>query len=94
MVTGHYILSSSRDGKVKKVNIVDTSQIESQIAFSSDIALRCDENFVLDHGDSVIDMSVDGHWLLSAGNDARLLLWNITLVGQGEQPLTRVMTGG
>jgi len=37
----------------------------------ADFTLECDANFVLDHGDCIIDMSVDGDWIVTGGSDAR-----------------------
>jgi hypothetical protein len=57
------------------------------------IALEPDASFVLDHGECVMDMSVDGDWMLTAGSDAKICVWKIKLDPEDEEPLKRVLKG-
>ena len=57
------ILFSARSGKVKKLMIKDLS------------SLMLSPTFEINHGDCVIDMSVDKNYLLTGGSDAKLVLW-------------------
>lgn len=59
-----YILFSARSGKVKKLKI------------SQDECLVLCGSFEMNHGDCIIDISIDDNYLLSGGSDAKLLLWN------------------
>ena len=114
-----YILSSSRDGTVRKLKIVshpkdanlmthksdanlmtqksDANRSENDAnRFESDgdrITLEVDASFVVDHGECVMDMSVDGDWMMTVGSDAKICVWNIKLVKEDEEPLKRVLKG-
>ena len=57
------------------------------------ITLEPDASFTLDHGECVMDMSVDGDWMLTAGSDAKICVWKIKFDTEDEEPLKRVLKG-
>ncbi len=57
------------------------------------ITLEPDASFILDHGECVMDMSVDGDWMLTAGSDAKICVWKIKFDPEDEEPLKRVLKG-
>ncbi len=57
------------------------------------ITLEPDASFILDHGECVMDMSVDGDWMLTAGSDAKICVWKIKFDTEDEEPLKRVLKG-
>lgn len=59
-----HILFSARSGKVKKLLIT-----QEECLVLSDL-------FEMNHGDCIIDISIDDQYLLSGGSDAKLILWN------------------
>ena len=63
-----WILSSSRDGTVTKINL---QKLDGQVK------LEIDQNFLACHGNPVIAMSVDGTKFLTGGSDSRVLLWDM-----------------
>ena len=58
-----YLLYSARSGKVKRLNILE------------DNSLKISTNFELNHGDCIIDMSVNGKYIFTGGSDGKLILW-------------------
>ena len=58
-----YLLYSARSGKVKRLNILE------------DNSLKTSTNFELNHGDCIIDMSVNGKYIFTGGSDGKLILW-------------------
>ena len=70
----HFVLFSSLSGKIKKLLFNSDHQDKSS---SIDSMLILDENFELNHGDSIEDMVFDESRILSGGNDAKLKLWDL-----------------
>ena len=58
-----YLLYSARSGKVKRLDILE------------DNSLKLSTNFELNHGDCIIDMSVNGKYIFTGGSDGKLILW-------------------
>ena len=58
-----YLLYSARSGKVKRLDILE------------DNSLKLSTNFELNHGDCIIDMSVNGKYVFTGGSDGKLILW-------------------
>ena len=75
--SSQYLLFSARSGKVKKLKICP-----NQLVLSS--------KFEMNHGDCVIDMNVDGNYILTGGSDAKLILWSFDL---DETKLIKVLKG-
>jgi hypothetical protein len=57
------------------------------------VKFEVDANFCLDHGDCVMDMSVDGNLVMTVGSDAKIKLWAVTLGDDDEEHLRRIITG-
>ena len=70
----HFVLFSSLSGKIKKLLFNSDHQDKTS---SIDSMLILDENFELNHGDSIEDMVFDESRILSGGNDAKLKLWDL-----------------
>jgi WD40 repeat protein len=85
------VLFSGRSGKVKKLWITG-----SGCGAGEDIRIKLEPEFEIDHGDCIIDMSVDKTRILTGGSDARLLLWNFSgrkytiTMQRGCRPLCRI----
>ena len=58
-----YLLYSARSGRVKRLDILE------------DNSLKLSTNFELNHGDCIIDMSVNGKYVFTGGSDGKLILW-------------------
>lgn len=59
-----YLLFSARSGKVKRLDIL------------ADQSLKLSSDFEMNHGDCIIDMNVDGKYVLTGGSDSKLILWS------------------
>jgi len=70
----HFVLFSSLSGKIKKLLFNSDHQDKTS---RIDSMLILDENFELNHGDSIEDMVFDESRILSGGNDAKLKLWDL-----------------
>jgi hypothetical protein len=81
-LAGGYVLTSSRDGSVRRLSIVTRDA-------AAGATLEVDGDFRLDHGDCIMDMSVDGDWLMTGGSDARLLVWKLA----ADERLVRILKG-
>ena len=64
-------------GKIKKLLFSNDVGINKENQSSFDSKLILDENFELNHGDSIEDMVFDESRILSGGNDSKLKLWDL-----------------
>ena len=58
-----------------------------------DVTFEVDASFCFDHGDCVMDMSVDGNFVMTVGSDAKIKLWVVTLSDADEGHLRRIVSG-
>ena len=94
-----WILSSSRDGTVRKIRLGELTKNSENI----DRKLDVDKNWVASHrlpnqsesrvhsqcgavhGESIIDMSVDGNNLLTGGSDGNVLYWEMNETNKDQE---------
>ena len=73
----HFVLFSALSGKIKKLLFSNDGGINKENQSRIDSKLILDENFELNHGDSIEDMVFDESRILSGGNDSKLKLWDL-----------------
>ena len=56
-------------------------------------SFEVDASFCFDHGDCIMDMSVDGNFVMTVGSDAKIKLWVVTLSDADEGHLRRIVSG-
>ena len=60
---------------------------------SVDVTFEVDASFCFNHGDCIMDMSVDGNFVMTVGSDAKIKLWVVTLSDADEGHLRRIVSG-
>ena len=56
-------------------------------------SFEVDASLCFDHGDCIMDMSVDGPCVMTVGRDAKIKLWVVTLSDADEGHLRRIVSG-
>ncbi len=70
------IYTSTQKGKVVKLTIKKKPEVTSG-GGSEEVTLEPEADFVLNHGDNIMAMCLDGDRIMTGGSDAKLILWSI-----------------
>ena len=79
----------TRDAKASKSDAKRIVNVRDGVS----VTFEVDAIFCFDHGDCVMDMSVDGNFVMTVGSDAKIKLWVVTPCDADEGHLRRIVSG-